>query len=49
MSQKKFADMVGINYHTYKSKELGKSDWKVSELKKIAENLQVKITDLIIN
>lgn len=41
LSQKEFANLIGMNPLTYQAKEMGKRPFKASEIKKIAEVLEI--------
>ena len=41
LSQKEFANLIGMNPLTYQAKEMGKRPFKAHEIKKIAEVLEI--------
>ena len=41
-TQKQFADLVGISEGSYRHKELGKSEFKQTEMKKIIDEINGK-------
>lgn len=43
MTQKEFAEWIGMKHSTYMTRESGKREWKASELKHIADKLNVSI------
>ncbi|HEM6182819.1 TPA: helix-turn-helix transcriptional regulator [Streptococcus suis] len=48
-TQKDIADKLGISETTYRQKELGQNDFKLSECYKIAKILNKEISDLFTN
>lgn len=46
LTQKEFAAKVGIKHSTYQSKESGKRDWKAFEIKQIALNLKISVSEI---
>lgn len=46
VSQKELADLIGVSVNTYSNKELGKREFKASEMFKIASYLSVEVTDI---
>lgn len=47
-SQKQFAELIGVSTNTYASKENGKRDWKIEEMKKICKHLEISIEHQLI-
>lgn len=47
-SQKQFAELIGVSTNTYASKENGKRDWKIEEMKKICKHLEISIENQLI-
>lgn len=46
LSQEGAADLIGMKHSTYRSKEVGKSEFKGSEMKKVADAFGVSVTEI---
>lgn len=46
LKQAEMADLIGVSEPTYRSRELGQSDFKMSEMFKIANFFNKKIGDI---